>query len=79
MQIGFEVNDGSLAASVGEFWVIRAVNHVQHNRSGAKIERHEVSDPIAWMTVDRKYKPPLLDGIHAYHGTTGLAADNYVV
>jgi hypothetical protein len=54
MQIGLKVNDGILSIAVRQFWMIRTVNHAQHNRSRTKIERHEVPDPATWMAINRE-------------------------
>ena len=44
MQVRFQMNDRSLPTTIGQLGVIRPMNHVEHDRAGAEIERHAAAD-----------------------------------
>ena len=50
------MNDGALPAAIGQFWMIRSVNHVEHNRTRTEVEWHTVAYAQVWITdqVSRK-------------------------
>ena len=44
--------------------VVSAIQHEQHDRPRAGIERHVVADTVAGMTVDRQAQSALLNCLH---------------
>ena len=42
------MHDRLLASPVDELWVVRAVDHEEHDRAGAEVERDVVADAVAW-------------------------------
>ena len=43
MQIGLQMDDRLLAAPIGKFGMVRAVDDIQHNRARTKIERNAIA------------------------------------
>jgi hypothetical protein len=67
-QIGLQMHDRLLAAPIGKFGMVCAVNHKQHNRTRTKIERDISAYVRTLMAGNGKAETALLDAAHADHG-----------
>jgi hypothetical protein len=65
MQVGLQMHDRLLAAPIGKFGMVCAMNHKQHNRTWTKIERDICAHVRALMAGNGKAKTALLDAAHA--------------
>ena len=64
VQVGFQMDDRSLPATIREVGVVRHMDQVQHDRPRAEVERDVISYRVPRVTLHREFQTPFLDGSH---------------
>ena len=64
-EVGLQMHNRALAASIGEFHIICPINHVEHDRTRAEIKRHAIANEQAGVTVKAISQSAPLDVGHA--------------
>ena len=64
VQVGFQVDDWPLPASIRQIRVIPSINYIKHHRPRTEIEWRAIPDVQAGMTGELQAEPPPLYVIH---------------
>lgn len=67
-QISLQMYNWLLPVPIGQARIIGAMNHIKHDRSRTKIERHVVAYPVPWPALHREIQPITLDLFHSDRG-----------
>jgi hypothetical protein len=59
------MDDGILATSITEVWVVSSMEEIQHDGTWAEVERDTSTDHEIWLSLKGELEPALLDLGHS--------------